>query len=86
MLGVTMATTVADGMGHFTLDALPAGEVLERLLLEFEDLFLQGLYGLLHRVITPIGQLLHIRQLRFKFGNRLFKVQKDHAMILEGQK
>src|SRR5688500_6470858 len=26
MLGVTMATTVADDSGHFTLDALPSGE------------------------------------------------------------
>jgi hypothetical protein len=30
MLGVTMATTVADNAGHFSLDALPAGEYLLR--------------------------------------------------------
>jgi len=30
MLGVTMATTVADEVGHFTLEALPAGEYVLR--------------------------------------------------------
>jgi hypothetical protein len=30
MLGVTMATTVADDAGHFSLDALPAGEYVLR--------------------------------------------------------
>lgn len=30
MLGVTMATTVADDVGHFRLDALPAGEYVLR--------------------------------------------------------
>ena len=30
MLGVTMATTVADEAGHFTLDALPSGEYVLR--------------------------------------------------------
>jgi carboxypeptidase family protein/TonB-dependent receptor-like protein len=30
MLGVTMATTVADESGHFSLDALPAGEYILR--------------------------------------------------------
>jgi hypothetical protein len=30
MLGVTMATTVADDAGHFTLDALPSGEYILR--------------------------------------------------------